>query len=373
MRIAIDASRAVVARPTGTERYSLELIRALLRLDQQNAYCLYFNQPPPDSLIPAGPNWRARVAPRARLWTHTRLGPQLAHDRPDLLFVPAHVLPLGYRGRSVVTVHDLGFRFFPRAHPTLARWYLELSTRWAARRASQLIAISRTTARDLSRCYGVSPDRVRVVYEGVGSGFHPVSDQAQLTEVRRRHGLETEPYLFTVGTIQPRKNLLVLLRALRLLLDSSESPVLLAVGGRFGWGSRLEAEVAQLGLESRVRRLGYIADEDLPSLYSGALAYVQPSLYEGFGLTVLEAMACGTPVVAAIGSALPEVVGQAGLLVNPERPDEVASAVGRLIADEALARQLAAAGLARAASFTWERCARETLAVLLEAGTADQI
>src|SRR5688500_1314735 len=139
MRIAVDASRTVVARRTGTERYSLELIRALLRLDSDNEYLLYFNQPPRPGLLEPAPNWQARVIPQHRLWTHTRLSCALLRDRPDLLFVPAHVLPLVHPCRSVATVHDLGFRFFPAAHPRLGRWYLELSTRWAARRASRLI------------------------------------------------------------------------------------------------------------------------------------------------------------------------------------------------------------------------------------------
>jgi glycosyltransferase involved in cell wall biosynthesis len=370
MRIAIDASRTVVARRTGTERYSLELIRALLRLDQDNEYLLYFNQPPRPGLIEPAPNWRARVIPQRRLWTHTRLSWALLRDRPDLLFVPAHVLPLLHQCRSVATVHDLGFRFFPAAHPRLGRWYLELSTRWAALRASRLIAVSGCTATDLQRCYHVDPARVAIVYEGVDPTFAPVSDANRLGLVRQRHGLSERPYLLTVGTLQPRKNLGLLLRALRLLLDQGLD-LQLAVAGRVGWGEiDLPAESVRLGLAGRFRPLGYVADEDLPALYSGALACVLPSLYEGFGLPALEAMACGTPVVAANNSALPEVVGPAGLLVDPRDASGLAEALRRLATEPDLHEQLARAGPARAATFTWERAARETLAVL-EAAARD--
>ena len=364
MRIAIDASRTVVARRTGTERYSLELIRALLRLDPGNEYLLYFNQPPPPGLIEPAPNWRARVIPQRRLWTHTRLSWALLRDQPDLLFVPAHVLPLVHRCPSVATVHDLGFRFFPEAHPRLGRWYLELSTRWAVRRASRLIAVSGCTATDLQRCYGVDPARVAVVYEGVDPTFAPVSDAHRLKLVRDRHGLSEHPYLLTVGTLQPRKNLGLLLQALRLLLDQGLD-LQLAVVGRTGWGNLdLPAESARLGLTGRLHPLGYVPDENLPALYSGALAVVLPSLYEGFGLPALEAMACGAPVVASNNSVLPEVVGSAGILVDPRDPRGLAETLRRLAIEPGLGEQLARQGLARAATFTWERAARETLAVL---------
>lgn len=372
MRIAVDASRTVVAQRTGTERYSLELLRSLLRLDQENEYSLYFNQAPASDLIPSGPNWQPRVTPLPRLWTHLRLSRELARDRPDLLFVPAHVLPLRHPTLSVVTIHDLGFRFFPRSHPLVSRLYLELSTLWAARRATRLIAVSESTRRDLQRLYGLAADRVRVVYEGVSSHFQPVRDPEILAATLQHYGLESAPYFLALGTIQPRKNLPALLRAFRGLLDSLREPdpgyLLALVGRSVGGQDMLAADIERLGLRQKVYRLGYVPDGDLPALYSGALAYVQPSLYEGFGLTVLEALACGAPVVASNTSALPEVVGSAGLLVDPNSPAEMADALRRLVREPVLRTQLADLGQRRAAEFTWERCARDTLRVLLEAG-----
>ena len=368
MRIAIDASRTVVARRTGTERYSLELIRALLRIRPAHEYLLYFNQAPPPDLIPPGAHWAARVIPQTRLWTHLRLSRTLAEDRPNVLFVPAHVLPIRHPPRSVVTVHDLGFHFYPEAHPVTSRLYLELSTRWAARQATRLIAVSEHTARDLERVYAVPRERIRVVYEGVDLTFRPVREGAAVEQVRQRYEIDSRPYLLAVGTLQPRKNLSGLLRALRILLDGGAVLQLVLVG-QAGWGTTaLETELDRLALRPHVRLTGYVPDEDLPALYSGALAYVQPSFYEGFGLTVLEAMACGAPVIAANSSSLPEVVGGAGLLVDPLRPAEIAAAIQRLVESSYLRSQLAAAGPRRAAEFTWERCARETLSALEEAG-----
>jgi glycosyltransferase involved in cell wall biosynthesis len=368
VRIGIDASRTVVAQRTGTERYSLELIRALLALPTAHRYLLYFNQPPPAGLLPATGNWTERSLPLPRLWSHLSLSRAVAVDQPDLLFVPAHVLPLGAPARSVVTVHDLGFRFFPRAHPPLAWLYLELSTRWAARQATRIIAISESTRRDLVALYGVREERVRVVYEAADATFKPTHDPA----VVQRHGLSPGQYLLAVGTLQPRKNLSGLLRGFRLYADGVDEPMPLALVGRPGWGvSALEREVRRLGLERLVRRLGYVSDDELPALYSGAFAYLQPSLYEGFGLTVLEAMACGTPVIVSSSSSLPEVVGGTGLQIDSRSPPAFAGAIRELIERPALRAELARTGRQRASSFSGERCARETLTVLEEAASAE--
>jgi glycosyltransferase involved in cell wall biosynthesis len=267
----------------------------------------------------------------------------------------------------VVTIHDLGFRFFPASHPFVSRCYLELSTLWAARRATHLIAVSESTRRDLQRLYGLPTERVSVVYEGVSSHFQPVRDVATLSASLEHYGLEPGRYLLALGTIQPRKNLSALLSAFRQLIDSSALPknCLLALVGRAGRSSgTLEAKIDELGLRAMIRRLGYVPDGNLPALYSGALAYVQPSLYEGFGLTVLEALACGAPVVASNTSALPEVVGPAGILADANNPAGISEAVARVAQDPALRAEMTEAGPRRAAEFSWEHCAERTLEVL---------
>jgi len=386
MHIGIDASRVTVAERTGTEHYTFELLAALAQLDRQNRYTLYCNQAPA-TLPPLGPNFSLRHIPFPRLWTHARLSVELALHPPDVLFVPAHVLPLGVllrrRMRTIVTTHDMGYMRFPESHTPSQRRYLRLSTSWSARVASRLIAISNITRDDLIRYIGASPQKISVVYHGVSSRFQPVEDQSIIAAAQAKYGI-TQPYFLYVGTIQPRKNLARLLEAyaqartavqgLR-TKDSTSSvpgpqPVApqLVIAGKRGWlTGEIERQATQLfGPNSpAVRFTGYIADQDLPALLSGALAFVFPSLYEGFGMPILEAMACGTPVLTSATSALPEIAGDAALLIDPEDTAAIADGLARLTSDAVLRADLGARGLARAAQFTWQRCAEETLAVLL--------
>lgn len=363
-RIGIDASRAARGLRTGTEHYSARLLEALGRLDRANRYTLYFNarrRPPLD--LP--PNFHARLIPFPRLWTHLRLSLELVRRPPDVLFVPAHVVPL-HHPASVVTIHDLGYRFFPEAHPPLARRYLEWSTRWSASAARRVIVDSAATARDLSDAYGTPPQRIAVIPLGHHPRFRPLPPE----EVAR--GLErlgiTRPYLLFVGTLQPRKNLRRVLDAFERLVARGLPHRLVLVGQR-GWlTDPLFAAIARpdAPARGRIQLTGYLPDDDLPLLYAGADALVFPSLYEGFGLPALEAMACGTPVLTSNTSSLPEVVGDAALTVNPLDTGAIARGLERLLADDSLRAALRERGLARARRFTWERTASATLAVLEE-------
>jgi glycosyltransferase involved in cell wall biosynthesis len=386
MHIGIDASRVTVADRTGTEHYTFELLAALAQLDRQNRYTLYCNQPPA-ALPPLGPNFSLRHIPFPRLWTHARLSAEVALHPPDVLFVPAHVLPIGVvlrqRMRTVVTIHDMGYMRFPEAHTPSQRRYLRASTNWSARNASRLIAISNTTRDDLVHYASAPAEKISVVYHGVSPRFRPLEDQNLIAAAQAKYGI-TPPYFLYVGTIQPRKNLARLLEAFASasrdwgLGTGSHVPdpqsllanPQLVIAGRRGWlTDEIERQSTQLfgpGSEA-VRFTGYIADDDLPALLSGALAFVFPSLYEGFGMPLLEAMACGTPVLASATSALPEVAGDAALLIDPEDTAAIGAGMARLASDAALRADLRARGLERAAQFTWERCAQETLAVLLKA------
>lgn len=360
MRIAIDASRATRARATGTEHYSRELIRALLRAGTAHEFHLFFRDTPAAGLF-SGPRVRQHVIPLPRLWTHVRLAAALHALRPDVSFVPAHTLPLWLRGPAVVTVHDLGFRHFPAAHPTLARHYLELTTRYSAGRAQLVLADSQATAADLQRFYRIAPAKLRVVYPGVTS-LAPGDPAA----VRRKYRLPRRYFLF-LGTLQPRKNLPVIVAAWqrwRAARAQQEAGLVLA-GAR---GRRFdERRFAQL---EGVHLPGYIDDGDRGALYAGALALLFPSLHEGFGFPVLEAMHCGTPVITSRSSSLPEVAGGAALLVDPGDVAGLARQMARLTEDAALRQRLVRAGHARAAEFTWERAAQETLCALQAAAGA---
>lgn len=367
MLIGIDASRAVVARRTGTERYCLEITRALIAAAPEHRFVLYFNRPPPPGLLPRGGHVVWRVIPSPRLWSVGRLSLEVRVRPPDVLFVPAHSLPPLAPRASVATIHDLGYLVFPGEHPPATRLLRDRANRWSAARARRVIAISEATRADLIRRYGTPPGKIDVVHHGHDPSFRPIRDPHQLAAVRARHGLET-PYVIFVGTLQPRKNLERLLLAFDRVAGPGEQPLTLALAGGIGWQeARLRRALAGLRAPDRVRVLGYVPDDDLPALMSGALALAFPSLYEGFGLPALEAMACGTPVLASNTSSLPEVVGDAGLLVNPLDTEAIAGGLDRLVRDAELRRELAERSLARAAGFTWVRAARQTLGVLEKA------
>ena len=384
--IGIDASRTTVAQRTGTEVYALHLIRSLLRIGAGHQFRLYFNTPPSPGTIPgelaldADGHCEQRILSFPRLWTHVRLSAEMLVHPPDVLFVPSHVLPLYHPRRSVVTVHDLGHHYHPEAHTARQRWYLEWSTRYHVRTSAHLLADSRATRDDLVRLYGADPERVTVAHPGVDPTLKPVRDPAQLAPVTRKYGI-TVPYLLYVGTLQPRKNLVRLIEAFdrvsgvrgqpgregksRMADPSQTSHLQLALVGKQGWLSEgILARIQKLGLEDRVVCPGFVDDADRAALYSGASLFVMPSLYEGFCMPVLEAMACGAPVACSNVSSLPEVVGDAALLFDPTDVCSIAGAIERVFQDGELRRTMVARGFEQVKAFTWMRCAQQVLAVL---------
>lgn len=355
MRIAIDASRCTVQRVTGTENYAIQLLRALIRHNTEHHIRLYFRDTPRPDLFPASPLVEQRVIPFQRMWTHVRFAAALWQDKPDVTFVPAHTLPFAFPGKAIVTVHDLGFKYFPQAHPARQRQYLDLTTRYSARRAALVLADSRATATDLHHFYGTPPAKIHVVYPGVDAPI--VGDAAA---VRQKYKLPDRYFLF-IGTLQPRKNIARLVQAYRRWqeLNPADAAGLVLAGGK-GW---LYDPAWAEGTDG-VHLTGYIDDVDKGVLYAGALALVFPSLYEGFGFPVLEAMHSGTPVIASSTSSLPELVQDAGLQVNPLDAESIARAMSQLSNDESLRQTYLRRGAAQAARFTWESAAEQLLHAL---------
>jgi glycosyltransferase involved in cell wall biosynthesis len=265
----------------------------------------------------------------------------------------------------VATVHDLSFEHIPETFKLRSRVQLKLTVRATVRRAAHVIAPSEFTRRDLVETYGLDPARVTAIPLAVAPHFRPVEDAAEVGRVRRRYGIEGE-YVLAVGSIQPRKNLGRLVRAysaLRRARGRSNLPQLVLVGKKaWLYGETLKA-VEEEGLAGSVVLTGYVLEGDLPALYTGALCFAYPSFYEGFGLPPLEAMSCGTPVLTGDRTSLPEVVGDAGLTVDPFDTEALASALARLIDDDALRASLRERGLRRARGFDWRETARMTLKV----------
>ena len=379
MRIGIDYTAAVNQR-AGVGRYTRGLVSALAKLDDDNEYVLLYAR---DRKAGAKPFFADRANFHERpvaisekslavVWHRLRLPISVERliGAVSVFHSPDFTLPPLRRGQGIVTVHDLSFLLFPECHERRLREYLERAVPWSVSRAAVVLADSENTMNDLICLLDVEPDRVEVVYPGVDEHFQRVEDQDQLQCVRQRLGLMF-PFILYIGTIEPRKNLSRLIQAYARLKARRQIDHKLVIAGQKGW---LYDEVFRRAIDLRVADdvvfPGYVPDSDLPSLYTLADAFVFPSLYEGFGLPPLEAMACGTPVVTSTASSLPEVVGDASITVNPTDVDELAHAIALVLSDSELRRRLTQAGLERARVLTWAAAAEKLLGVYQRLGKA---
>lgn len=367
MRIGINV-HLLSTTHTGIQHYIRALVPALVTQAPAHRFVL-FGEP---SQLPSLPAERAhwvstarplRAATRRVLWEQLVLPRLLQREGVEVFFSPAFVLPQRWEGAGVITVHDLNFEVSPQTIHPVRRAYLQLLTRRSVRQAKRVIAISEATASDLTRLYSVPEEKIAVIPYGLDALFTPDRARALEPMVRERYALP-ERFLLFVGTLEPRKNLPRLLEAFALAHQQTALPPLVLAGAP-GWQhQRIRTLAQQLGIEREVRFAGYIPREHLPGVYAAATALLYPSLYEGFGLPPLEAMGCGTPVLASSTSALPEVVGDGGLLVDPQDVNQMAEGIARLVQDEALRCQLVERGKQRARRFRWEEAAQRTLQVL---------
>lgn len=362
MRIGIDA-RLVHYRRAGIGQYILRLTHALAAQDDVNEYEVFQNWRDRTQLVDA-PNFRRRT-----LWTpshhpreRTAISVELLRHTLDVFHSPDFIPPRRLRARSVITIHDLAFLLYPRfLTPTAARYYGQIDP--ASRSAAHIIAVSQSTKRDITRLLGIPEDRVSVIHEAAPPGTRPLDREEARRRVESRYGLSGKLILF-VGTAEPRKNLPTLLAAYSKLRDNYKNHARLVVAGDKGWlTEEVDAALERYKLRNAVSFVGEVTDDELRWLYNAAEVLALPSFYEGFGLPPLEAMASGTPVIVSNVSSLPEVVGDAGILVTPADVDEWAAALYRVLNDENKRAEMAAKGLKRAALFSWERAARETMAV----------
>ncbi len=357
----IDASRALTDAPTGTEYYSRALIEAMLRADTQTRFRLYTRTTPPQNFFPPTGNYEIRSIPFPRLWTHVRLAYEMLTRAPEALFVPAHVLPPMHPRNSLVTVHDLGYKYFPNAHTRRARAYLDWSTRWNVHAARIVVADSNATRDDLVKFYGTPPEKIRVVYPACNAEiFKPIHDADEIARVRAKYALG-EKYILSVGTIQPRKNYARLIEASAQLPEGYS----LVIAGKRGWlADSVFARVKELHLEARVKFLDYVPVQDLPALYTGAECAVFPSLYEGFGFPALEAQACETALVCSNASSLPEVAGAGAEYFDSVDADALGRVLRAVLENSAHRAVLIARGRENVRRFTWARAAREILDIV---------
>jgi glycosyltransferase involved in cell wall biosynthesis len=303
-----------------------------------------------------------RVMGVPRLWTHLGLGAEMLRHPPDVLFVPAHVLPLAHPEHSVVTVHDLGYHYFPDAHTAAQRAYLDWSTRFAVRHAARLIAVSQATKNDLVKLYQAGEQQVTVVHHGVEALPAARGEGRKANAATALARLPTR-YILAIGTIQPRKNYARLIEAYASLRYTPDE-VALVIAGKPGWRAEHVAAIRAQAEQAGVILAGHVSEQEKSALLANATAYVFPSLYEGFGMPILEAQAAGVPVITSNTSSCPEVAGDGALLVDPLDTHAISAAIQQLLCDEPLRQALSAKGRVNAARFSWERCAAETLEVL---------
>jgi glycosyltransferase involved in cell wall biosynthesis len=374
--IYLDVS-AAVHRRAGLGRYAESLTRALVARGSGDlggsrgvgTYGLFYNRERGIEPLPGLDHLPTRtVALGYKPWRMLVWIGQLARvgfDRllpgASLFHATEHLLLPLRTAPTVITVHDLIFRHLPEHHKPLNRWYLNLALPLYCRRATHVIAISESTRSDLVSAYDLSPERITVIHEAADPRFRPQPPE-RVAAVRRRYGLPGRYVLF-VGTIEPRKNLTRLLHAFEILHSEGLSDALVVVGKR-GWlYGDFFAELERSPVREAVILPGFVPDEHLPAVYAGAQALVFPSLYEGFGLPTLEAMACGTPVACSNTASLPEVGGDAALYFDPANEDAIVETLRRLLSDVERQDDLARRGLERASHFSWDRVAAETGAV----------
>ncbi len=366
LRIALDGD-TLGRKRTGDESYLVSLLRGLGRVCERNRYDVFTRDPARESA-------RFSDLPRER-WNFLRVGPDsiwlrhpvglplaLRRRRPDVYHAQYFLPPL-CPCPAVLTVHDISFAVRPEYFTLRDRVFLGALVPSALRRAARVITDTEYTRRDLSSRFGVDPARIAVIPLAADPIHRPLDRAACADSVRRKHGISA-PFILYVGTLQPRKNVGVLIRAFGSLGRRAGLPhKLLIVGKPKYMVEPVHEAIRESGRAQDIVFAGFVDDADLPTYYNAADVFVFPSLYEGFGLPVVEAMQCGTPVICSNASCLPEVVGDGALLADPNDADAFAAALERVLGDSALAEQLVQRGLARAGQFSWDRTARETLAV----------
>ncbi len=369
MRIGINAqlySSSASYRNAGISRYIRDLVNAIATYRDNHEIHIFLKgseskEFPNDLYIHQG--CESTNNPLLRVcWEQTILPLLIKKLGLDIIHSPAYVLPTVCPCKSVVTVHDLSFIRFAQYFPLFQRYYLSYFTRMSVRKADAVIAVSEHSKQEVMKLLHVPENKVFVTHEGVNPIFMPVSaaDKARVCE---RYGIRENTVLF-VGTLEPRKNILTLITAFDIVRKAfNQRCSLILVGGK-GWFYKEFFEfIRQLGIDDSVRFLGYVPIKDLPAVYGAATVFVYPSLYEGFGLPPLEAMACGTPVITSNTSSLPEVVGDAGIMVDPHDVEALANAMLQVLGDSDLRREMSARGIERAKQFSWQETARRTLNV----------
>lgn len=424
MIIGIDASRANKGHKSGTEWYSYYLIRWLSKLDDKNQYILYTDKPLEGGLLDLSSdqfyenssnfseikydkkgyqvlksrhnNFKAKVLkwPFDYFWTQGRLSLEMLLHRPNILFVPAHTLPFIHPKRSIITIHDIGYEkqnqlyhendigpenksirrlmsflvnvFTFGKYRANAIDYLKWSTEFGLRKADKILTISNYTKNDLIETYNTKPEKINVVHNGYNKFLYKkIDNKEKINTILEKYGLE-QPYIFYIGRIEKKKNIPALIEAFAILRDKNRDikhKLVLVGDASYGY-DETKYMIREFDLVSEVIMPGWVSEVDVPFIYNGASVFVFPSFYEGFGIPLLQAMACGVPIAASDTTSIPEVVGDAALLFNPEFALSIADSLERIIKESDLREDIVKKGLERIKQFSWEKTAKETLDII---------
>jgi len=367
VRIAIDG-RQLTKTSSGFRTYTFNLIKGLAQVDPDNEYLIYLDEPLTNPPWSDQDNFHTVILPKAIagfFWKQVELplDAVLRGRKVDIFHFLFNSPSITCPGRLVYSIHDLSFKRIPDMIPRSHYLSLSLQMPLGARRAKRIITEPNSAKKDNRRSFGIEPGKIEVIPGGVNESFLPMQSREKLEYVRQKYELPNR-FILYVGSFLPHKNLPALLRAYKRLSSSLREEFKLVFAGNKDWNfPNIYTLVSELSLQDQVIFLGHVPKEDLPTIYSLAYLFVFPSLYEGFGLPALEAMACGVPVVASNSSSIPEVVGEAGILVDPREEDELSQALEQVLTNPELHSQLVEKGLARASLFTWKESARRTLAV----------
>jgi len=372
MKIAVNILSAK-SQHHGVGVYVANILKHLIPLAEEHTFLFYKRSegiPIQTLRAGAGIKWEDIVLPRALriIWEHTFLPLSLSKEMVDLFWGPCNFLPLIKACRYLVTIHDLAPFLLPHSLPFIRRIYYKRAFVNSIRQADQIIVVSESLKTDLIKTLVVPEEKIKVIYNGIDESFRPVTDNVILSRGREKYHLPSS-FILTLGVLEPKKNIERLLLAYADLKKSLPNLPKLVIGGsrEYGWmNSRVFQLAKNLALDDEVIFTGMIEHEDLPAVYNLATLFVLPSLYEGFGLPVIEAMACGTPVITSNTSSLPEVAGNAAVLVNPYDVEKISQAIGQVLSNERLQKEMREKGIENAKRFSWERAANALLEIFEE-------
>ncbi|MBI3335070.1 MAG: glycosyltransferase family 4 protein [Candidatus Portnoybacteria bacterium] len=365
--IGINAKPALQHPQTGLEEYAYQLITHLIREARKRGLEKY--------LLLYAPSWAGipeeflqvplKVVKSSRLWTQGRLALELFFSPPSLFFNPEQILPRFAPERSVITVHDLAYEMYPHLYPAWHRRYLHIVTKRAIRKAKKIIAVSDRTKRDIAKFYGVPQRNIEVIYHGFSLPQDVLIKEVK-SEINAFSLPTREPFFLYVGRIELKKNIMRLIDAFEIACQKLNNSFSLVLAGPPGFGfNRIKKRIRASRAKKQIFLLGYIDSAIKHELYQHAFAFILVSLYEGFGLPILEAQSFGVPVIASGTSSLPEVLGQSALFANPQEPEEIAEKMYDIVKQPKMRRYLIKKGYENLTRFSWEKCAKETLDVLL--------